>query len=69
MYIDEYPVILQKGESMSPPINRPCVPAQSRVSSYSKLNKFDAHVIDGNLSDDVSCIKVLSYQKVSLDIL
>ncbi len=41
---------------MYPPKNRPCVPAQSRGSFNSKLYELDAHVIDGNLSDDFVCI-------------
>lgn len=35
---------------MYPQIIRPCAPAQSRVSFYSKLYEFDAHIIDMNLS-------------------
>ena len=54
---------------MYPPINRPCVPAQSRVSFYSKSYEFDAHVIDGNLSDEVVGIMALSCHKMSCDVL
>ena len=36
--------------------NRPCVPAQSRGYFNSKLYKLDAHIINGNLSDDFVCM-------------
>ena len=54
---------------MYPPKIRLCLPAQSRVSSYSQLYNFDAHVIDGNLSDGVVVIMTLSCHKMSYDIL
>ena len=54
---------------MYPPKKQPCVPRQPRVSSYSQLYKFDAHVIDGNLSDGVVVIMTLSCHKMSYDIL
>ncbi len=41
---------------MYPPKKQPCVPRQPRVSSYSKSYESDAHVIDGNQSDDFVCI-------------
>ena len=54
---------------MYPPKIRPCDPVQFRVSFYSKLYEFDAHVIDGNPSDEVVGIMALSCHKMSCDIL
>jgi hypothetical protein len=54
---------------MYPPKKLPCAPTRPRVSSYSKLYEFDAHVIDGNLSDGMVVIMTLSCHKMSYDIL
>ena len=54
---------------MYPPKKQPCVPRQPRVSSYSKSYESDAHVIDGNLSDEVVGIMALSCHKMYCDVL
>jgi hypothetical protein len=54
---------------MYPPKKQSCVPRQPRVSSNSKSYESDAHVIDGNLSDEVVGIMALSCHKMSCDVL
>ena len=54
---------------MYTPKKQPCTPTRPRVSSYSKSYESDAHVIDGNLSDEVVGIMALSCHKMSCDVL